>query len=382
MQISAVSRSIDPQLVRIIYEEAKKYNDVIDLTLGDPDIATPDYISAAGIKALQEGKTKYTANAGLPALREAICRDVKARTGVSYTVDEVCVTAGAMGALFLSAMSVLDAGDEMIILEPHWPNYAGMVKMCHAVPVFVNALDESTVIADIKAALTPRTRAIIINSPSNPTGRLLGSDVLKGIAEIAKANDLYVFSDEVYHTIVFKGAYRSILSYEGMRERCILIDSLSKRFSMTGWRLGFACAPRGIAEKMALMQEHVNSCACMFAQYAGIAALDDSKQAEEQIKSLFFERCSALSKALDSCSRLSCPMPEGTFYLWVDISATGLTSEEFAMGLLRQEHVAVVPGNAFNKAGEGYIRIACTLDTLVLMRAAQKITRFVAQAKQ
>ena len=376
MQISDVAQRLDAQLVRIIYELAKQYDDVIDLTLGDPDIATPSHVSMAGIRAITEGKTKYTANAGIPALRQAICRDVAKRTGVSYTADEVCVTAGAMGALFLGTMSILNEGDEMIILEPHWPNYSGMVKMCHAVPVFVNALDESTLLGDIESAISARTRAIIINSPSNPTGRVLSEQTLEGIARLAKAHDLYVFSDEVYHTIIFGGTYRSIVSYEGMKERCILVDSLSKRFSMTGWRLGFACAPKAVAEKMALLQEHVNSCACMFAQCAGMEALNAGPEAENQIKQVFYERCKALSGELNRCEALSCPMPDGTFYLWMDIRKTGLGSEEFAIRLLKQEHVATVPGNAFNKAGEGYIRIACTQDTSVLLRAAEKIVRF------
>jgi len=376
MKVSDVSQRIDEQLVRIIYEEAKKYDDVIDLTLGDPDIDTPAHISMAGMRAICEGKTKYTANAGLSALRESICRDVQMRTDVTYTQNEVCVTAGAMGALFLSTMSILNEGDEMIILQPHWPNYTGMVRMCHATPVYVNALEEQTLLDEIKSEITQRTRAIIINSPSNPTGRILPQHILEGIADLAKTHDLYVLTDEVYHTIVFHGTYHSILSIDGMKERCILIDSLSKRFSMTGWRLGFACAPREIIRKMALLQEHVNSCACMFAQYAAITALNDSRDADTLIKDVFYKRCLALSDAISACDRLKCPMPDGAFYLWVDIRATGLTSEEFAMKLLQQQHVATVPGNAFNIAGEGYIRIACTRDTAVLLQAAEKIVLF------
>ncbi|MBQ9543741.1 MAG: aminotransferase class I/II-fold pyridoxal phosphate-dependent enzyme [Clostridia bacterium] len=378
MFVSRTVKENEPQLVRKLYDKSKEYSDVADLTLGDPDIPTPKPIIDAACRALGENKTKYTANAGITELREAIGRDVKKRLGVYYSTDEIAVTAGAMGGLYLSAASVLDPGDEMIILEPHWPNYTNMVKMTKAAPIYVNCLEGAPeeLAGKIERAVTDKTKAVIINSPSNPTGAVLTFEQLKGIAGIAKKHDLWVLSDEVYHTIVFEGECRSILEIEGMKERTILIDSVSKRFSMTGFRVGFVCAPKEIASAVATLEENVNSCACMFAQYASVAALENSSPLEKAICETFRKRCRAMTNELRKSKNLVLGDAVSTFYLFVDIKKTGLTSEEFAYGLLDEKHIAVVPGNAFNKAGEGYIRIACTLSEEKLVAAARKIVEF------
>ena len=379
MYISRTVTENEPQLVRRIYDKSKEYQNVVDLTLGDPDIPTPDAIKAATNLALEQNKTKYTANAGIPALREAISRDVNKRTGLTYSIEEIAVTAGAMGALYLSTVSILNPGDEMIILEPHWPNYTNMVKMCGGVPRYVNYLGEENLknlTANIEKTVTDKTRAIIINSPSNPTGVVLPFENLLEIAEIAKKYDLWVVTDEVYRTIVFDGSFRSILEIPDMKERTILIDSLSKRFSMTGFRVGFVCAPKEIATAVATLQENVNSCACMFAQYASLTALEQSEPLEQEICRTFQRRCTAMTAELQRSPRLQLGAPASTFYLFIDIRKTGLSSEDFAYRLLDEKHIAVVPGNAFNKAGEGYIRIACTLSEEKLVAAAKEIVAF------
>lgn len=379
MFISNVVKENEPQLVRRIYDKSKEYENVVDLTLGDPDIPTPQMVKDAANKALAENKTKYTANAGILELREAISKDIRKRTGVGYTTDEIAVTAGAMGALYLSAVSILNPGDEMIILEPHWPNYTNMVKMCGAVPKYVNYLGEENLknlIQNIEKAITARTRAIIINSPSNPTGIVLPFEQLEKIAKIAIKYNLWVITDEVYHTIVFDGSFRSILEIPDMKERTILVDSLSKRFSMTGFRVGFVCAPKEIAVAVATLEENVNSCACMFAQYASACALKNSETLEKEICETFRSRCSAMTTELKKSKNLVVNDATSTFYLFIDIKKTGLTSEDFAYKLLDKKHIAVVPGNAFNKAGEGYIRIACTLSEEKLVAAAKEIVDF------
>lgn len=379
MLVSNVVKENEPQLVRRIYDKSKEYENVVDLTLGDPDISTPKMVKDAANKALTENKTKYTANAGIPELREAISADVKKRTGITYTIDEIAVTAGAMGALYLTAVSILNPGDEMIILEPHWPNYTNMVKMCGAVPKYVNYLGEDNLkilAQNIEKAITNKTRAIIINSPSNPTGVVLPFEKLKDIAEIAKKHNLWVITDEVYHTIVFDGSFRSILEIPDMKERTILVDSLSKRFSMTGFRVGFVCAPKEVAVAVATLEENVNSCACMFAQYASITALENSEILEKEICETFRSRCAAMITELKKSKNLIVNDATSTFYLFIDINKTGLTSEEFAYKLLDEKHIAVVPGNAFNRAGEGYIRIACTLSEEKLVAAAKEIVDF------
>lgn len=380
MQLSDTIKRNEPQLVRKLFDLSKQYDDVVDLTLGDPDIPTPQLIKDAAWEAMLANKTKYTANAGLPALREAIIRDVQKRTGLTYTIDEVAVTAGAMGALYLSTVSILNPGDEMIILEPHWPNYTNMVKMCGAVPRYVNYLGAENLAhlkENIESLITDKTRAIIVNSPSNPTGVVLPFEKLQEIAALAKQYDLYVFTDEVYRTIVFDDSFHSILEIPGMKERTILIDSLSKRFSMTGFRVGFVCGPKDIAASVATLQENVNSCACMFAQCASQTALENSDTLEKEICHIFESRCTAMAAELNKSSKLFLEKPVSTFYLFVDIRKTGLSSEEFAYRLLDAKHIALVPGNAFNKAGEGYIRIACTLSEEKLVAAAREIVDFV-----
>jgi aminotransferase len=377
MLLSNVVRENEPQLVRQIYDKAKEYDKVLDLTLGDPDIPTPGIVKDAAAKALAENKTKYTANAGIPELRRAIAEDLLKRTGVTYTADEIAVTAGAMGALYLTAASVLDPGDEMIILEPHRPNYTNMVKMCGAIPKYVNWLACENLSESIVEKIVPgKTKAIIINSPSNPTGMILSFARLREIADIAKKYDLWVITDEVYRTIVFKSECRSILEIPDMKERTVLVDSLSKRFSMTGFRVGFVCAPREIATAVATLEENVNSCACMFAQYASVTALQNSDALEKEICEIFRRRCTAMTAELQKSRKLVVRDATATFYLFIDITKTGLSSEEFAYRLLDEKHIAVVPGNAFNKAGEGYIRIACTLSEETLVDAAKEIVDF------
>jgi len=379
MFVSNVVKENEPQLVRRIYDKSKEYENVVDLTLGDPDIPTPEEVKAAACKALAENKTKYTANAGIPELRQAIARDVFQRTGILYSNEEISVTAGAMGALYLGAVSILDPGDEMIILAPHWPNYTNMVKMCGAIPRYVNYMGQenmASLSANIEKIITPKTKAIIINSPSNPTGIVLPFEKLEQIAALAKKYGLWVVTDEVYRTIVFDGSFRSILEIPGMKERTLLIDSLSKRFSMTGFRVGFVCAPKEVATAVATLQENVNSCACMFAQYASLAALNNSAVLESQICETFRSRCTAMTAELQKSKKLSIRDAASTFYLFVDITGTGLRSEEFAYKLLDEKHIAVVPGNAFNTAGEGYIRIACTLSEEKLVAAAKEIVAF------
>ena len=379
MYISNTVKENEPQLVRRIYDKSKEYDNVVDLTLGDPDIPTPQQVKDAAAAALAANKTKYTANAGIVELRQAIAQDVKKRTGLDYSIQEIAVTAGAMGALYLSTTSILNPGDEMIILQPHWPNYTNMVKMCGGVPRYVNYMGKENMAnlsENIEKTINEKTRAIIINSPSNPTSVILPFDALQEIAALAKKYDLWVLSDEVYRTIVFDGSFHSILEIPGMQERTILIDSLSKRFSMTGFRVGFVCAPAPIATAVATLQENVNSCACQFAQFASLEALQNSQPLEQEICSTFRSRCTAMAKELQKSSKLILDDPTSTFYLFIDITKTGLGSEEFAYRLLDEKHIAVVPGNAFNKAGEGYIRIACTLNEEKLVAAAKEIVAF------
>lgn len=376
MYVSRTVKENEPQLVRKLFDKAKEYDDVIDLTLGDPDLPAPQPVKDAAYAAIAANRTKYTTSAGIAELRRAVAADVEARTGVSYAMNEIAVTAGAMGGLYLSLVSIIDDGDEAIVLQPHWPNYTNMIKMCGGVPVFVDFLGSADVAGDIEKAVTPKTRAVIINTPSNPTGAVLPFETLEKIAAVAVKHDLWVISDEVYHTLVFDGGFRSIVEVPGMKERTILADSVSKRFSMTGFRVGYICAPAQVATAAAALQENVNSCACMFAQYAALTAITRAGEFEGIIRDVFRDRCTAMAAELDKSAKLEIGVPKATFYLFVNIKKTGLSSEQFAYRLLEEKHIAVVPGNAFNKAGEGYIRIACNLDKEILVKAAKTIADF------
>lgn len=381
MRLSDRIGKLQPQLARILYTKARQYQNVIDLTLGDPDMPTPENIKAAGCAAILGNDTHYTANRGILELREAVSRDIRERLGLDYDPErEIIITPGAMGALYLASVCLVDGGDEALLLAPHWPNYTNMILMCDGKPIDINCygLETEEIMDRLRAACSGRTRILAINSPCNPTGQVLSARTLDAIAAFAVERDLIVFSDEVYSSILFGGRrHDSILSRPGMRERTVLIDSLSKRYSMTGWRVGFAAAPENLIAKMTEMQEHTSACVAPFAQRAAVCALREGKAGEAEIARTFERRCSYMARRLNEIEGIHCRETAATFYLFVDIRKTGLSSEEFAYRLLEEEQVAVVPGNAFGDCGEGYIRIACSLEEEILDRACEKIKQFV-----
>lgn len=381
MKISKSAKAIEPSLSRQLFNLAKQYNDVVDLTLGDPDISPSVKIRDAASAAVQAGKTRYSANAGLQQLREAIAATFTKEYAMEVDpLKEIAVTVGGMEALFLSFACLIDAGDEVIIPAPYYVNYKQMVSMCGGVPVVLNTTEESgfsLTPEQLEAAVTERTVAIIINTPCNPTGAVLSRETLKSIAAIAQKYDLTVISDEVYRTLVFDGKkHESIVTLPGMRERTVVVDSLSKRFAMTGYRLGYAIAPEELIINMVKMQENVAACAPLPSQYAGIAAYrlcaDDTDILEE-----FQARRDYIYCAINEIEGLSCAKPAATFYLFVNIEKTGLDCLSFAYKLLEEEHVAVVPGITYGKAYTNYIRIAYTMKIDMLKVAVARISRFV-----
>jgi aminotransferase len=382
MHLTEMLQTIEPQMARRLFDKAKQYHNVIDLTLGDPDYPTPQNVKDAAIAAMQAGRTKYTANAGILPLRQAIARDVQKRLGVCYDPNtEIICTIGAMGALYLATVCTIGPEDEMIVLAPHWPNYNNMVKMCHGKPVHVSVYGKENLenlAENLEKAASPKTKALILNTPCNPTGQMLEWEQLQIIADFAKRHDITVFSDEVYHTILFDGRkHRSIVEIEGMKERTVLIESLSKRFSMTGWRVGFACAPASIIDYMVQLNEDVAACVPEFCQYGAIEALENGDEAAKAMNEGFRSRCRFMAEKLNSIPGIRCNETAGTFYLFVDIRALGMKSMDFCYELLDKQQVAVVPGNAFHESGEGFIRIACTVDIPVLEAAAERIRAFI-----
>lgn len=382
IKTSLVANSIQLSLVRSLFNEAKKYDDVIDFTLGDPDVQTHQAIKNAACAAIQEGKTRYSQNAGLLDLRKTISRYYERREGFIYDpFTEVMVTVGAMEGLYLAFISLLNPGDEVIVPAPYYINYVQMIRMCHAVPVIIDKperTDLSFDVADIEKAITSKTRAIMINTPSNPSGRLIPWDKVEGIAALARKYDLTVISDEVYKCLIYDNIpFKSIVAIEGMRERTILINSLSKEFCMTGYRIGYVLAPEEIVAAMTKLQENVCACAPLPSQYAAIQALSGEDDYSKNMVDIFTERRNVLFEGLSKIGKFEVKAPEATFYMMVDISRTGMDSIDFCYALLRGAHMAVVPGVTYGQCCDHYIRIAFTIDIEKIKEGVRRITDFV-----
>lgn len=384
IELSKVSQMIKPSLTRKLFNMAKEYDDVIDFTLGDPDVPTNDAIKQAGCDAILKNKTRYSQNAGLLELRKAISKYCEDMEGLKYNPEtEVIATVGAMEGLYLALLAILNEEDEVIIPAPYYVNYRQMVMMCHATPVIVEDMENADELQcsfdAIKNAVTGKTKAIILNTPCNPTGKVMSQDFLKKIAALAIENNLIVLTDEVYKCLIYSSetVNRSIAHLENMKDRTILINSLSKEFCMTGWRIGYVCAPEEVVVAMTKLQENVAACAPLVSQYAAIEALQADKHYSSNMAEIFAKRRNILLEEFADCNKLSCKAPEATFYAMVNIKATGMKSEEFAYALLKAVHVAVVPGITYGDMCDNFVRIAFTLDETKLREGIRRIKQFV-----
>lgn len=382
MKLSEMAKGIQPSFTRQLFDRAKQYDNVIDFTLGDPDYPTPDYVRKAGCKAIENGNTKYSANAGLAQLREVITDSIFKESGVKYNaLEEIVVTVGAMEALYLSLCSMIDRGDEVIIPAPYWINYQHMVQMCGGVPVIVNSSEENDFVVlfdDIKAAITKKTTAIILNSPNNPTGTIYDKESLRQICSLAEENDFAVIFDECYKTITYDGERcPSVLDIENVKDNVVIINSCSKKYSMTGWRLGYAAVPKELAANMTKLQENIVACASLPSQYAAIAAFGGDDKATEKMREGFEKRRNVFVDGINKIPKLHCKKPKGTFYALVNIKETGLNSVDFAYKLLDEQHVAVVPGITYGDCCEGYVRIAYTMDEEKITEGISRIEKFI-----
>ena len=380
MTLSKKSQELSPSLTRCLFDLAKKYDDVIDLTLGDPDILPPKEIRTAAIKAIQAGKTRYSQNAGLWSAREAVAKFNSKLYGRKISAEEVILTCGGMGALYLLLGSLLNPGDEVIIPGPYWINYEQMTRLHGGVPVIVptEEADNFAITAEVlERAITKKSKVLIINSPNNPTGRIVSGNILNQIAKLVHMHDLFVISDEVYRSLIYDGKkHESIWTRPGMRSRCAVVDSMSKRFSMTGYRLGMAIAPKELGLAMTRFQENVAACAPLPSQYGAIAAYA-GKVDTGYLLDEFSRRREVVLKGISKIPELSLSGIDGTFYAFVNISKTGLNSYDFAMKLLKTQHVAVVPGRTYGMMYDDYVRIAFTRKVGALKQAIARISMFV-----
>lgn len=380
--ISDNTQSIQYSKIRKMFNKALEYDNTISFTIGEPDFTASENVVEATMRALGEGKSKYSVNAGIKPLREAISRYLERECGLVYNpVDEITVTTGAMGGIYQALKVILNPGDEVIVSEPCWTNYIQQIKMCGGVPVSVPVDFENNFSLNpetIEKSITKSTKAIMINSPCNPTGNVLPEEVLIKIADIAKKYDLLVFSDEVYKHIIFDDAkHVSIASLPDMKKRTLVFDSFSKTFAMTGFRVGYVAGPAEIIGNITKLQENISACVAMPCQYGALEALEGGKEHLNMMVEQYEKRRNYISKRLEKMPYVKYEKSKGTFYAFISIKGTGMTSEEFAMKLLEQEQVVVVPGDAFGDFGEGYIRISFATSMENIKRGMDRIESFL-----
>jgi len=354
----------------------------ISLGVGEPDFVTPERFREAAIRSIKEGKTKYTSNYGIRPLREAISEHTEKLRGVRYDVDrEIIVTVGVSEAVDLAMRATLNDGDEVILVDPSYVAYVPGIVLAGGVPVAVPTSEENAfrlLPDDVEAAITPRTRAILLGFPNNPTGAVLEREDVEGIARLVAEHDLLVYADEIYDRLVYGTEHESILSQPDMKERTIYLAGFSKSYAMTGWRVGYACAPAEIIEQMMKIHQYTVMCVPTAAQYAALEALKTGEPEVQRMVGEYDKRRQYMWGRFNAMG-LSCFEPRGAFYCFPNITSTGLSDDEFCEQLLKQERVVVVPGNAFGERGRGHIRACYASSMEQIVDACDRIERFVKQ---
>ncbi|WP_061810649.1 aminotransferase [Rossellomorea vietnamensis] len=373
-------KNLKPSGIRKFFDLAANMEGVISLGVGEPDFITSWTVREAAILSLEQGYTSYTANAGLLELREKIARYMKEGYSVDYDPKtEIIVTVGASQALDISMRAIIDQGDEVIIVEPGFVSYVPLVQLAGGVPVTVETKPENgfkLTAEELEAAITSKTKSVLLCSPNNPTGTVLERGNLESLAKVIRKHDLVVFSDEIYAELAYDHHHVSIASLEDMRKRTIVINGFSKGFAMTGWRLGYICAPEEIASSLLKIHQYAMMCASTPAQYAAVEALDKGMDDVMEMKRSYRHRRHYFVDSLNELG-LTCHTPGGAFYAFPSIQKTGMSSGEFAEKLLMEEKVAVVPGNVFGKGGEGFIRCSYASSMEQLQEAVKRMKRFV-----
>lgn len=383
--ITKQAAEMRPSGIRRFFDLVAEMPECISLGVGEPDFQTPWAIRDAAIDSLEAGRTKYTSNAGLRELREEIAAWMERRYGISYGEDEILITVGGSEAIDLAIRALVAPGDEVIIPEPCYVSYEPITTLTGGVPVHIAARAEDgfrVTAAQIREKLTPRTKILVLSFPNNPTGAILERKDLEEIAEVLKGTDVIVLSDEIYAELTYgENRHVSMASIPGMRERTIVVNGFSKTFSMTGWRLGFAAAPKPLTAVMTKIHQSCIMCAPTTSQYAAVTALRDC---DEEIRAMHDE----YDKRRQYCVRklnemgLTTFEPKGAFYVFPDITSSGMTSDEFCEKLLREKLVAIIPGTAFGSCGEGYVRISYAYSIKHLQEAMKRIASFLQEHRK
>lgn len=372
---------IKPSGIRKFFDIAATMDDVISLGVGEPDFATPWIVRKAGIVSLERGKTKYTSNSGYEVLREEISRYNERKYNLSYCPKtEILVSVGGSEAIDAAVRALVNPGDEVIIPQPSYVCYEPIVELAGGKPVIIETLardDFKITPEQLKNAISEKTKLLILPYPCNPTGAIMERDDLEAIAKLLRGTDIMVLSDEIYAELTFGGErHVSIASLDGMRERTIVVNGFSKTFSMTGWRLGYACGPAPVIKQMTKIHQFAIMCAPTTSQYAAVEALRNCDDAVESMREEYNRRRRLMVDGFNKAG-LSCREPKGAFYAFPSIASTGLTSDEFCERLLIEKKVAVVPGTAFGVGGEGFIRASYCYSTEHIIEALERIKQFV-----
>ena len=386
--LTARAKALKPSGIRKYFDIVETLPDAISLGVGEPDFVTPWDIRAAGIRSIQKGFTQYTGNRGLKELRELISRYLFERFSVEYPPDRIIVTVGASEGIDLALRTTCEAGDEVLLPDPAYVSYAPIVSLSGGTPVSVRCTAENGFIVTPEAldkAITPQTKALILAYPNNPTGGVMTKAQLEAILPVIEKHDLLVISDEIYAELTYGGRHCSIASLGNMRERTVLLSGFSKAFAMTGWRIGFTCAPEALDKAMLKVHQYTMLCAPRPSQHAAAAALAggfrDGFASVEKMRAEYDKRRRFLVSSFNKMG-LSCFEPRGAFYVFPSVASTGLTGEAFAERLLREEQVAVVPGNAFGACGEEHVRCSYATGMAELEEAASRIADFLEKLRK
>ncbi len=387
MKLAARVGEVTPSITLEIAAKAKAMKaegvEVYSFSAGEPDFDTPEHIKAAAKKALDEGKTKYGAAAGEPALRNAIAQKLKTDNNLDHQGENIIVTNGGKHSLFNLMMALIEAGDEVIIPAPYWLSYPEMVKLAAGTPVIVNTAATGYKITpeQLEGAISPKTKLLILNSPSNPTGVVYTPSEIEAIAEVVVRRDILVVSDEIYEKIIYDGAQHISIASLGKEigDRTIVSSGFAKAYAMTGWRVGYLAGSVEIIKAVSTIQGHSTSNVCTFAQYGAISALESSQDCVEQMRQAFIERRQVMLNRLNDIPELVCAKPDGAFYMFVNISKTGLNSLEFCKALLETQQVAAIPGVAFG--ADDHVRLSYATDRTSIEKGMDRLDKFVSSLR-
>lgn len=380
--LSSIAQGLAPSGIRRFFDLVAASQDVISLGVGEPDFKTPEHIREVAVRALRDGMTKYTSNAGIPELRDAISGYVRRLHGIEYRPgDEILVTVGVSEGMDLAMRTLVSTGDEVIIPEPCFVSYKPMCALAGGTPVPVDTRPENDFkldVRDLEAAVTPRTRALVVSYPNNPTGATMSREELLEVAAFAERHDLWVISDEVYERLTYTGEPTCFATLPGMRDRTVTLSGFSKAFAMTGWRLGYACGPARVIAVMHRIHQYSMMCCPTLSQVAAVEALNDARS-EEAVRSMVasYDRRRRLVVDGFCALGLDCFEPGGAFYCFPDIRRAGYSEDEFCERLLLEEKVAVVPGTAFGASGAGHVRCCYAVAEDDIREALRRIGRFV-----